>query len=302
MPWLRNIRLILGLCALLGALAPVRLAAQDDSGFNPTDDPSDVPLGDVARNLRKKTPATQGVIDDDNFTKVMDQAESRHAAGSALRYLMAGDGKGFHVSAPDVTCSLAFTANVKSLLSSQYAQMELPASEVSKLEGPATVEGDTLIVSVYNQTDWHLSELAVALTIVKKIGAHEASIPVNGAVGLVPAVAAYPSQEEEVRPEKKQDVTTIYRMRAAAPPSTTSVFSARLGRDLSADEEWHWAIVQARGYPPQSYAHSASATLVQSNGAGAESPPDQPAPVRSLSPALPQAEKSPAASSPQTPQ
>ena len=76
---------------------------------------------------------------------------------------------------------------------------------MSKLEGPATVEGDTLIVSVYNQTDWHLSELAVALTIVKKSGVHVASIPVSGATGLVPAVAAYPSQEEEVRPEKNQD-------------------------------------------------------------------------------------------------
>ena len=300
MLWLRKIRVILGLCTLLVALAPVHLAAQDDSGFGPTDDPNDVPLGDVARNLRKKTPPTQGVIDDDNFTKVMDQAESRRAAGSALRYLMAGDGKGFHVSAPDVTCSLAFTANVKTLLSSQYAQMELPASEVSKLEGPATVEGDTLIVSVYNQTDWHLSELAVALTIVKKSGVRVASIPVNGTVGLVPAIAAYPSQEEEVRPEKRQDVTTIYRMRAAAPPSTTSVFSARLGRDLAADEEWHWAIVQARGYPPQSYAHSSSATAGQSDGPKLiESASDQPS---ASSPGVAPPQTSPAAFTPQNPQ
>src|SRR5437870_5408740 len=137
MPWLRKLSLILGLCALLGALLSARLVAQDDSALGPADDPNDVPLGDVARSLRKKTPPTQRVIDDDHFTKVMDQAESRHASGSALRYLMAGDGKGFRVSAPDVTCSLAFTANVKSLLASQYAQMELPAGEVSKLEGPA---------------------------------------------------------------------------------------------------------------------------------------------------------------------
>ena len=80
MLWLRKIRVILGLCTLLGALAPVRLAAQDDSGFGPTDDPNDVPLGDVARNLRKKTPPMQGVIDDDNFTKVMVHAECRRAA------------------------------------------------------------------------------------------------------------------------------------------------------------------------------------------------------------------------------
>ncbi len=81
---------------------------------------------------------------------------------------MAGATNMFQVSAPDATCSLAFTANVKSLLSNQYAQMELPPSEVLKLEGPATIEGDTLIVAIFNRTDWHVSEVVVALTVVKK--------------------------------------------------------------------------------------------------------------------------------------
>ena len=54
------------------------------------------------------------------------------------------------------------------LLSSQYAQMDLPPREMVKLEGPATIEGDALTVSVFNGTDWHVSEVAVALTIVKK--------------------------------------------------------------------------------------------------------------------------------------
>ena len=81
---------------------------------------------------------------------------------------MAGEESGFQVAAPDVTCSLSFSANAKSLLSSAYAQMELPPAEVLKLEGPATIEGDALIVSVYNRTDWHVSEVAVALTVVRK--------------------------------------------------------------------------------------------------------------------------------------
>lgn len=127
--WLRKMRLILALPLVLAVLIAVPLAAQDD----PSVDPNDAPLGDVARSLRKKTPPSQGVIDDDNLTRVMDQAESRHAPGPAFRFLMTGESKGFRVSAPDVTCSLAFTANVKSLLSNQYAQMELPPSEVSKL-------------------------------------------------------------------------------------------------------------------------------------------------------------------------
>jgi hypothetical protein len=221
------------------------------------DDPNDTPLGDVARTLRKKTPAAQDVIDDDNLTKVMQEAESRQAPGSALRFLMGGEDKGFQVAAPDATCSLSFTSNAKALLSRQYAQMDLPPGEVLKLIGPATIEGDALIISVYNRTDWHVSEVAVALTIVKKSAGRDASLSssaiFNGGVTLLPAVAANSPTESEVRPEKKPDVTMIYRMRAAAPPSATTVFSTPLKLELAPDEEWHWAIVQAKGYPPQSY-------------------------------------------------
>ena len=223
---------------LLAALLPPALRAQDD--------PNETPLGDVARTLRKKNPPTQDVIDDDNLTQVMQQAETRHAPGSALQFLMAGEDKGFRVAGPDVSCSLSFNVNAKSLLSSAYAQMELPPGEMTKLEGPATIEGDTLIVPVYNRTDWHVSEVAVALTVVKRAG-----------------VAGNDPAEFEVRPEKKPDVTVIYRMRAAAAPSSTTVFSARLNPEIQPDEEWHWAIVQARGYPPQSYSGNLPQTAAQ---------------------------------------
>jgi hypothetical protein len=270
MRWLRTLRLIL-LAGLLSTLA----AAQDSPAAvpnpspkkipstltnaipdtlpnnDPTDDPNDAPLGDVARSLRKRTPSSQVVVDDDNLSSVMQQAESRHAPGSALRFLMAGEGRGFRVSAPDVTCSLAFTANVKALLSNQYAQMELPPDEMRKLEGPATIEGDALILALYNRTDWHVSEVAVALTVVKKSGARD--------------VVGQALAESEAGAEKNPDVTTIYRMRAAAPPSATTVFSAPLNLELDSDEEWHWAIVQARGYPPQSYAGTRPEVAPQSS-------------------------------------
>ena len=249
--WLRKTRLILGLPMLLAVLIPVRLAAQDDQ----TGDPNDTPLGDVSRTLRKKTPSSQSVIDDDNLTRVMDQAESRHASGSALRFLMAGESKGFRVSAPDVTCSLAFTANVKSLLSNQYAQMELPPGELAKLDGPATIEGDALIVAVYNRTDWHVSEVAVALTVIKK--------------NVVLGGMSIGDAETEVRPEKKPDATVIYRMRSASAPWETTVFSTSLKTQLAADEEWHWAIVQARGYPPQTYSGNVPQTAAETGGPAA---------------------------------
>jgi hypothetical protein len=231
------------LTLLVALIAPAWLAAQDD----PAEYPTDAPLGDVARSLRKKVPPSQNVIDDDNLSKVMEQAENHHPQGSALKFLMAGAGNTFQVSAPDATCSLAFTANVKSLLSNQYAQMELPPAEVQKLEGPATIEGHALIVAIFNRTEWHVSEVAVALTVVKKTQAGDGSLS---------AFDDFP-QESEIRMEKKPDSTAIYRMRAAAPPSETTVFSAPLAAELGAEEEWHWAIVQARGYPPQSYARNA---------------------------------------------
>src|SRR5579864_5433724 len=129
---LSEIRILLALPVMLAAL---RAGAQDD--------PNDAPLGDVARTLRKKAPSTQPVIDDDNLPQVMEQvqqADSRRGAASALRFLMAGEGKGFRLSTPDVTCSLSFTPNVKSLLTSQYSEMDLPQQQVTKLQGQATID------------------------------------------------------------------------------------------------------------------------------------------------------------------
>ena len=81
---------------------------------------------------------------------------------------MAGDLSGFRVSAPDVTCNLSFSSNVKSLLAGQYSEMDLPAGDLARLEGHATIDGDALNVSVHNGTDWHVSEIAVAVMIVRK--------------------------------------------------------------------------------------------------------------------------------------
>jgi hypothetical protein len=234
------------------------------------DDPNNVPLGDVARNMRKKPAPGQDVIDNDNLPKVMQQAESHHTLGSALKFLMAGDTKNFRVATPDVTCSLSFSANAKSLLSGQYSQMDLPPAELRKLEGPATIEGDALTVSVFNGTDWHVSEVAVALTIVRKPTHNDASLA-YGTAKLVPAAATSEQESDvhpdDVRPEKKPDVTVIYRMRAGAPPSGTTVFSAPLSLELAPGEEWHWALVQAKGYPPPGYLPVGTHTAATVNNA-----------------------------------
>jgi hypothetical protein len=165
-----------------------------------------------------------------------------------------------------VNCSLAFTANVKSLLSTnQYSQMDLPISDLPKLEGPATIEGDALTVSVFNATTWHISEIAVALTVVKKAVPRESAASNGKGPGSSADSIPNGTSLDEVRPEKKPDVTLLYRMRAAAPPWMRSVFSAPLNLELAPGDEWHWAIVQAKGYPPQD---SAPPSIVSGTAAG----------------------------------
>src|SRR6202049_5074961 len=109
---------------LLFALPPC-LCAQEDNG--------DAPLGDVARGFRKKTASSEAVIDNDNLSKVVDDAESRRAAGSSPVFSLDPGGKSFHVSSPDVTCSLSFSAKTASLLSDPLLLDELPRTELAKL-------------------------------------------------------------------------------------------------------------------------------------------------------------------------
>lgn len=232
-------------------------------------DDANVPLGDVARLMRKKTPAGQDVIDNDNLSKVMDQAESQRPSNGPLRYAMHGSEKTFQISSPDVTCSLSFTANAKALLSRQYEQFELPAREMAKLSGPATVQGDALQISLFNGTDWHVSELAVAVTMVKRADAPDLnSFLYSGQPAAVPTSPAPLVAEPQSR--KSSDQAFLYRARQAAPPGSVTIFSIPLNSGMDPDQEWHWAIVQARGYPP-----------------GA--PTQQPASTAAGAPAVPQA-------------
>jgi hypothetical protein len=249
--WISKFRLVLAILLASAWLSPAWMAAQDSTSF---DDPDQTPLGDVARDLHKNNPSPQPVIDNDNLDQVMNQAQNRHT--SILQFLMSADDKNFRVAAPDVTCSLSFTAASRALLSDQYAQMDLPPSEVFKLTGPATIEGDALTVSLFNGTDWHVSEIDVAFTAVKKnvpasTFASDLVPPANESSPSALPLPRYDLESDGVRPEKRADRTVIFKMRAAAPPLSATTFSAPLGVDLAPGQEWHWAIVQAKGYPPQ---------------------------------------------------
>jgi hypothetical protein len=225
----------------LVALLPALVAAQDDA--------NETPLGDVARNLRKKTPDQQ-VIDNDNLSTVMEQTQVHKLAGSGVQYSIDSGGKTFQISSPDASCRLSFSANSKALLSNQYTQMQMPPNELAKLEGPAIIDGSSLQISVFNGTGWHVSEIAIAMTLVTRADAHDASAA-YGSAKLVPAAVKSSPNAGANSGEKSADVTMLYRVRAAAAPATTTLFRTPLDSEVGPDQEWHWAIVEARGYPPQ---------------------------------------------------
>src|SRR5262249_10952367 len=127
--------------------------------------------------------------------------------------------------------------------SSENAAVDLPTSEMAKLDGPATIDGDQLEVAVYNGTNWKIREITVGLTILRPENAAAANY--NGAQ-LRPAAAS-----TDAPGQKRSDMPVLYHLRGLATPNTTSLFRQSLGATLSSGQEWHWAIVQARGVPPR---------------------------------------------------
>jgi hypothetical protein len=231
-------RISLQLLAALVLCASAR--AQLDQG-----DPPEAPLGDIARSMRKVAPpAPKTVIDNDNFDLVMKEVEARRPGDSTMLFSFDPDGKTFRVSpTPDVTCSLSFNAQATALISDPYVSREMPAEEIAKLAGPATIQGDHLQVSVFNGSSWRLDEITVGLTIVRRA---PSAAGYYGSAKLVPAA----SQAVEIA-QKAPDTTTLYKLRAAAAPAVITIFQTVLSASPGPDEEWHWAIVQAKGIPPR---------------------------------------------------
>ena len=246
---------------ILGVLTAVilpglRSVAQSDDG-------NSVPLGDIARALRKEKeqkeksagqpepPSARTVINNDNFSQVMAQAEKDRLKGN-MNFLFDGVGKDIHVAAPDVTCSLSFNAKTGALVSDPFVSQDLPRNELVKLDGPANISGEGLQITIHNGTSWTLREITVSLTIVRPPDAKTTAQ--WGTARLLPAAA---NEKEEEPAGKPSDFTVLYHIKGAASPFSTGVFHQDIGGKLDADQEWHWAIVQAQGIPPQSPAPEA---------------------------------------------
>jgi len=220
--------------ALLTLTLPVCLLAQE---------PAEPSLGDIARQLRRekeeKEKKEHNVIDNENLDQLMKELQSKRFNSTTLMFSLEKGSQNFKVSAPDVSCNLSFSGKAASLLTDPFVIRPIPAADIAKLDGPAAIQGNTLQVSFFNGTDWNVKELIVGVTILRT--------PPSGVYG--PAVLKPASESVvEVAP-KRADQTVIYHLRGSAAPQTTTVFTAELADDLGANQEWHWAIVGAKGVP-----------------------------------------------------
>jgi hypothetical protein len=242
-----------------------------------------VPLGDVARNIRKAKVTTKAAdvrVDNDNFSKIMESSEARRmmAAPPGFSFALGPAVAGNAAAPPDVSCSLSFSAHgirltdalgpapVKAaddrlkddktreskvrdekgkddtLIKDQKSPDDkVPASELVKLEGPATIIGDSLQLSVYNGTAWQIEEITVGLTILRHPSQPTSAALVTGA-RLVPA-----SSVQIVA--KRSDTLVVYHFKGLAAPNSRATFTEPLGIALGPEQEWHWAIIEAKGTP-----------------------------------------------------
>jgi len=229
----------------------------------------ETPLGDVARNIRKAKVTTKAAdvrVDNDNFSKIMENSEARRmmSAPPTLSFGLGPMVPRNPVAAPDVSCSLSFSARgirltdtlgaapakskdekapddkakvAKVDLDQKAVDDKLPASELAKLEGPATIIGDSLQLSVYNGTSWQLEEITVGLTILR----HPSQ-----AASLVTDARVVPASAVQIV-AKRSDTLVIYHFKGSAAPNSRTTFTEPLGIALAPEQEWHWAIIEAKG-------------------------------------------------------
>jgi len=221
---------------LIAIALPLSVRAQDG-------EPS---LGDVARDARRAkvgegSSSGQKIIDNDNFSAVLDQAEAARMTGKPV-FSIESSGNAFRMTSPDGTCSLSFDARATSLISSSFVSSDLPQDDLAKLEGHALIHDDVLEVSVRNGSPWELRELVIGVTVLQKTVKDETEMAET-------QMATDPSWTG-----KSPDSTAIMHLRGSVAASATGTFTAVLGGDMNLavnpNTEWRWALVSARGIPP----------------------------------------------------
>ena len=257
-----SLRLVAPVVLFSVLLVPMTASAQDDA-------PS---LGDLARNLRKNksqqpqqqpdparpVPArpvpARPVIDNDNLAQVMEDAKkARPVKPDKTVFSIDPSGNTLKVSSPDVTCSLSFNARASSLLIKPILIEDLPLTELLKLDGPASIQDESLQLEVFNGTDWDIREITIGLTLERKPGENA---EVAARARVIPAAQGI----APLAVERRSDVTLLYHLKATAKPFSTTAFHENIGITPGPDEDWRWSIVEAKGIRP-SQAQSAPDSL-----------------------------------------
>src|SRR5258708_16288308 len=224
-------------------LCPLPASAQEDA-------PSP---GELARNLRKEklqqSPQQQSdpartVIDNDNLAQVTDDAKkARPVKPDKTVFSIDPSSNTLKVSSPDVTCSLSFNARASSLLIKPVLIEDLPLTELLKLDGPGSIQDESLQMEVFNGTDWDIREITIGLTLERKPGQNA---EVAARARVIPAAEGL----APITVERRSDVTLLYHLKATAKPFSTTAFHENIGITPGADDDWRWSIVEAKGIRP----------------------------------------------------
>jgi hypothetical protein len=231
------------LTALLCTLfAPRALTAQEEA-------PS---LGDIARDLRRYRAQQQmlqaqpappsPIIDNDNLPQALEDVK-RVKSAEKIVFFADASGKSVRFSSPDVSCSLAFSGRSVPWLVQPVLIEEMPMAELLMLDGPASIQDDTLQLEILNGTEWELHEVTVGITLERKAG-QNAELAARARV--IPAA----ENSGAVRVERRSDMTLLFHLKANAKPFTSTILRENIGITPSADEDWHWSIVEAKGIRP----------------------------------------------------
>ena len=94
-----------------------------------------------------------------------------------------------------------------------------------------------------------MKEITVGLTIVRPRDAVAAS---HEAAKLLPAVAQdLVMQDKDTPPaEKRSDLTVLLHMKGTTASLATTIYREKFDANLDDKQDWHWAIIEAKGIPP----------------------------------------------------
>lgn len=129
------------------------------------------------------------------------------------------------------------------LISESESEEEIPAEEVAKLTGQASIDHSVMKVALYNGSDWKVTEITVLVTV----RGNPYSSAFEDFLGIPAEEVA--KIKSKTKPEEIL-VERPYRLRLSgytADPQENTNFSGDLGFGLASGQTWEWKITGAKG-------------------------------------------------------